>query len=89
MIYRGHVKDGVVVLDDEVTLVEGVHVLVQLPSAANNAAANNAEANDVESLDDNGETLAQKMLRFAGRAKGLPSDLARNHDHYLHGVPKR
>jgi hypothetical protein len=29
------------------------------------------------------------LLRFAGKAKGLPSDLAANHDHYLHGLPKR
>lgn len=79
MIYRGRVKDGVVVLDDEVKLVEGAQVLVQLPS----------EASDLELLDEIGETLAQKMLRFAGRAKGLPSDLARNHDHYLHGAPKQ
>jgi len=79
MIYRGHVKDGVVVLDDEVTLAEGAQVLVQLPS----------ESSGMESVDNNGETLAQKMLRYAGRAKGLPSDLARNHDHYLHGVAKR
>lgn len=33
--------------------------------------------------------LGIQMLRFAGIARGLPSDLARNHDHYLHGAPKR
>jgi hypothetical protein len=33
--------------------------------------------------------LGQKLLKFAGRAKGLPPDAARNHDHYLYGVPKR
>jgi hypothetical protein len=25
----------------------------------------------------------------AGKAVGLPEDLAENHDHYLHGLPKR
>ncbi len=35
------------------------------------------------------ETLGQRLLKFAGTAKGLPSDMARNHDHYLHGAPKR
>ena len=29
------------------------------------------------------------MLEFAGKAKGLPADLAAQHDHYLHGTPKR
>jgi hypothetical protein len=29
------------------------------------------------------------LLEFAGTAEGLPPDLAENHDHYLHGAPKR
>lgn len=29
------------------------------------------------------------LLEFAGIADDLPSDLARNHDHYIHGHPKR
>jgi hypothetical protein len=29
------------------------------------------------------------LLRHAGKAKGLPPDMAVNHDHYLHGMPKR
>jgi hypothetical protein len=29
------------------------------------------------------------LLEFAGSAKGLPPDLAENHDHYLHGALKR
>lgn len=29
------------------------------------------------------------LLEVAGTAEGLPADLARNHDHYLHGAPKR
>ena len=34
-------------------------------------------------------TVGQRLLKFAGRAKGLPRDMAENHDHYLHGQPKR
>jgi len=26
---------------------------------------------------------------FAGKAEGLPSDMAKNHDHYLHGAAKK
>ncbi|MEK7794312.1 MAG: hypothetical protein AAB353_07270 [Candidatus Hydrogenedentota bacterium] len=33
--------------------------------------------------------LGKRLLRFAGLAKGLPEDFAENHDHYLHGTPKK
>ncbi len=33
--------------------------------------------------------LAAKLLKHAGKALGLPDDLAEQHDHYLHGTPKR
>lgn len=33
-------------------------------------------------------TLGQRLLRFAGTIDGLPPDMARNHDHYIHGTPK-
>jgi hypothetical protein len=33
--------------------------------------------------------LGQRLLKLAGIAKGLPSDLAEQHDHYIHGTPKR
>ena len=36
-----------------------------------------------------GETLRQRLLKFAGTAKGLPSDMAENHDHNIHGRPKK
>ncbi len=35
------------------------------------------------------QELRQTLLRWAGKAKGLPADMARNHDHYLHGRPKQ
>jgi hypothetical protein len=33
--------------------------------------------------------LAEKLLQLSRKVKGLPNDLAANHDHYLHGLPKR
>lgn len=33
--------------------------------------------------------LGKALLRFAGKAKDLPSDLAENHDHYLHTSQKK
>ena len=38
------------------------------------------------SADPTGEDF---LLRIAGTAEGLPPDLARNHDHYLYGAPRR
>ena len=31
-------------------------------------------------------SIGKKLLTLAGKAKGLPSDFAANHDHYLHGL---
>ena len=35
------------------------------------------------------DSLCRCLLKFAGIADDLPSDLAANLDHYLHGHPKR
>ena len=71
MTYRGHVKKGVVVLDEPVKLPEGAAVRVELAAP------------------DDERTLAERLKDVIGIVKGLPSDLARNHDHYAHGKPKR
>jgi hypothetical protein len=34
-------------------------------------------------------TLEKMLADVIGKAKGLPPDLAENHDHYLHGRPKK
>ena len=31
----------------------------------------------------------ERLLGFAAEIEGLPPDLAANHDHYLHGLPKQ
>ena len=33
--------------------------------------------------------LRDLLLEFAGTIDGLPSDMAAQHDHYIHGRPKR
>ena len=38
---------------------------------------------------DKPPSLAELFQDVAGKAAGLPEDLAENHDHYLHGLPKR
>jgi len=70
MTYRGHVENGVVVLDEPTELPEGAAVRVALDAA------------------EEGPTLAERLKDVIGIGEG-PPDLARNHDHYAHGKPKR
>jgi len=79
MGYQGHVKNGMVVLDDPVKLPEGTKVRVDLIDDEQKAPVSN----------DQELSLGQKLLKFAGKAEGLPPDFARNHDHYLYGTPKK
>ena len=71
MVYRGHVKGGVVVFDPEVQLPEGIEVSVEpiLPPPR--------------------KTLAEQLGDLIGSVPDLPPDMAEQHDHYLHGAPKR
>ena len=78
MVYDGHVEKGVVVVDDPVSLPEGVKVKVEVLPAAD-------EGPHVESTT----TLYEQLAPLVGAAKGLPPDLAHNHDSYLHGLWSR
>jgi hypothetical protein len=35
------------------------------------------------------ETLAKRLKKVIGSVEGLPPDFAENHDHYIHGTPKK
>ena len=74
MTLRGHVKDGAVVLDEPVGLPDGTDVEVE-----------------VRPVDAGGQgpTLYERLQGVVGSADGLPEDMADNHDHYIHGTPKR
>jgi hypothetical protein len=80
MTYRGQIKGGVVVLDQPVDLPEGTLVEVKEALTPTDASV----PQDV--LD-----LRETLLKFAGVIDdpNLPKDLAKNHDHYLHGSPKK
>ncbi len=44
----------------------------------------------VEVVDDApAGTLADLVSKFAGKIDDLPTDMARNHDHYIHGGRKQ
>jgi hypothetical protein len=71
MIYRGRVKNGVVVFENQPPLADGTAVRIQ-PVVAN------AEANDLT-----GErSIWSKLQDLAGAAESLPADLAERHDEY-------
>jgi hypothetical protein len=81
MTYKGRVQNGVILVEDGVRLPEGAEVHVELADAT-------------ESPEKNGEPTIWEKLAELGRwaetqPSDLPADLAVNHDHYLHGAPKR
>jgi len=81
MTYHGTVQNGHVVLENGASLPEGTLVtVVPVPRAA-------------ESDVSDARTIWQKLADLGRQVESepcdLPSDLAANHDYYLHGLPKR
>ena len=79
MTYRGRVENGVVVLEPGAHLRDGIEVRVEPVPEPEAAVEGPGEV----------QQLRQGLLGFSGIIKGGPSDLARNHDHYLHGMPRK
>jgi hypothetical protein len=77
MSMEGTFVNGVVVLDEPSDLPEGTRVEVVVRSAA--PPRNSAES---------GPTM-RNLLNLAGQGAGLPPDFAEQHDHYIHGTPRR
>ena len=74
MSFEGIVQDGVVVLESGQSIPDGTRVEVLVKATAGDKPA---------------EPTLGSLLRYAGVIKDLPPDMAKNHDHYLHGAPKR
>mgnify|MGYP000854765644 FL=1 len=74
MTYKGHIENGVAVLDELVSLQDGTPVLIEI------AAEDQVKTN---------KPLSERLSSIIGKAQGLPEDAAMNHDHYLYGSPKR
>jgi len=75
MPYKGRVENGVIVLDEPVTIREGAVVLVDIP------------ANEVRAPGK--RSFREHYAAVIGKAVGLPEDAAENLDHYLYGHPKK
>ena len=78
MTYRGHVSNGVVVLDDAPALPEGLNVKVEP-----------MESPETSPMADDELTLYERLKPLIGKLEGLPPDASVNIDHYLYGLPKR
>jgi len=79
MTVNGHVENGQIVLDEAVPLVDGMKVRVELVTTAVEAPVEEEQI----------PTLYERHKSFSGIVNDLPSDFAKNHDHYLHGQPKK
>jgi hypothetical protein len=45
---------------------------------------------EIQPIDDRqAPTIAERFADVLGKAEGLPEDFAENHDHYIHGAPKK
>jgi hypothetical protein len=79
MTYRGHLQNGVVVIDEPTDLPDGAEVEVH-PLARVARGPEGARPC---------RTLAEVLGPVIGKAKGLPPDAAVNLEHYLYGRPKQ
>ena len=90
--YTGEVRNGVVVFDagEAPPLPEGTKVQVEPIGEGGPPLADGrerpAEPVDMEAAI---RDLSRRLLSLAGICEGLPSDFAEQHDHYIHGTPKR
>jgi hypothetical protein len=79
MTIPGHVENGRIVLDEAVPLADGMKVRVELLSPASEQKVEEEQI----------PTLNERYRAIIGIVKDLPCDFARNHDHYIHGQPKK
>ena len=80
MTYRGRMTNGVIVLTDSTRIPEGAEVRVSISPGKKNAKNGKATRKT---------KIGNTLLKFAGKARGLPPDASWNHDHYLYGTPKK
>jgi predicted DNA-binding antitoxin AbrB/MazE fold protein len=74
MTLLGHIRNGRIELDQPLSLPEGTKVKIEILDGTQEIT---------------GQSLGERLLKYAGRITDAPSDLADQHDHYLHGTPKK
>ncbi len=78
MELRGRMRNGVVVFEVPPPLPEGTEVSVRAVG----------ETRPLSQPQSDPGSVWDRLRRLAGTVEG-PSDWAANHDHYIHGTPKR
>jgi hypothetical protein len=79
MELAGVVQNGVIIPENGAALPEGARVRIILEPVEGT----------IKQASGAASPLGEILLKHAGKAQGLPEDLAEQHDHYLHGTPKR
>ncbi len=74
MELHGTVQNGVVVLDTPMPLADGTKVKISV---------------EPPTETPRNPTLRECLMELAGTVDDLPADMAEQHDHYIHGTPKR
>lgn len=65
-------------------------IIAELPKLnRQELAAVDAKVHELLAAAPGEKTVWKSLLELAGTAEGLPPDFAEQHDHYLHGTPKR
>lgn len=82
MTYSGTVQNGVIFIEGGTRLPEVAKVQIELE-----------EATEQVTVEPKEPTIGEKLAALGKWAEtqptDLPVDLAENHDHYIHGLPKR
>jgi hypothetical protein len=79
MTVDGHIEKGQIVLNQEISLPEGMKVRVELLS----------DSESPQKADALPGTQFDHYKSIIGAIDDLPSDFAAQHDHYIHGTPKK
>ncbi len=73
MQFEGTVQNGVVILDEKDALPDGTRV----------------EIRPIAQDESNPPRLGQRLSWLVGSIRDMPADFAAEHDHYIHGTPRR
>lgn len=72
-VFKGRVHNGQILVDNDLKPLEGASVTIRVE----------------DPLELDAQRLSDELLNLAGSVTDLPPDFSENHDHYLHGHPRR
>ena len=91
MTFTAKIHNGSIAVPPELALPEGAEVKVQTAITPDSGAVPDLEKNGsiAEAEQNTGENPFAWMRKYIGCIKDGPEDWADEHDHYIHGTPKR